>query len=113
MSLQNDENFLILDCGLCYAQLLSHVRLFAAQQTVACQVLLCMGYSRQEYWSGVPLPTPEDLPHPGIEPTSFVSPALAGRFFFLPLLPPRKPLDCGDGANSLKTLKGHSCVLFK
>ena len=40
-----------------------------------------MGFSRQEYWSGLPCPPPGDLPHPGIEPTSLMSPALAGRFF--------------------------------
>ena len=40
-----------------------------------------MGYSRQEYWSGVPFLPPRDLPHPGIEPTSLTSPALAGTFF--------------------------------
>ena len=40
-----------------------------------------MGFSRQEYWSGLPFPPPGDLPDPGIEPTSLMSPALAGRFF--------------------------------
>ena len=40
-----------------------------------------MGFSRQEYWSELPFPTPGDLPDPGIEPTSLISPALAGRFF--------------------------------
>ena len=40
-----------------------------------------MGFSRQEYWSGLPCPTPGDLPDPGIEPGSLESPALAGRFF--------------------------------
>ena len=39
------------------------------------------GFSRQEYWSGLPFPTPGDLPDPGIEPASPVSPALASRFF--------------------------------
>ena len=39
------------------------------------------GFSRQEYWSGFPDPPPGDLPDPGIEPTSFMSPALAGGFF--------------------------------
>ena len=39
------------------------------------------GFSRQEYWSGLPLPPPGDLPDPGIEPKSLMSPALAGRFF--------------------------------
>ena len=40
-----------------------------------------MEFSRQEYWSGLPFPTPGDLPNPGIEPASLVSPALAGEFF--------------------------------
>ena len=40
-----------------------------------------MGFSRQEYWSGLPCPSPGDLPDPGIEPLSLKSPELAGRFF--------------------------------
>ena len=40
-----------------------------------------MEFSRQEYWSGLPVPSPGDLSNPGIEPASLVSPALAGRFF--------------------------------
>jgi len=40
-----------------------------------------MGFSRQEYWRGLPCPLPGDLPDPEIEPTSLTSPALAGRFF--------------------------------
>ena len=40
-----------------------------------------MGFSRQEYQSGLPFPSPGDLPNPGIKPTSLMSPALAGRFF--------------------------------
>ena len=42
--------------------------------------LRTMGFPRQEYWSGLPFPPPGDLPDPGIEPTSSVSPALAGGF---------------------------------
>ena len=49
--------------------------------TVALQAPLSMGFSRQEYWSGLPFPSPEDLPDRGTEPVSLVSPALAGRFF--------------------------------
>ena len=49
---------------------LSHVRLFATPQTVAYQALQSMGFSRQEYWSGLPFPSPADLPNPGIEPRS-------------------------------------------
>ena len=49
--------------------------------------LLCpWGFSRQEYWSGLPFPPPGDLPNSGIEPTSSVSPALAGGFFTLSYL---------------------------
>ena len=42
----------------------------ATPQTVACQAPLSMGFSRQEYWSGLPFPSPEDLPNPGIKPGS-------------------------------------------
>ena len=51
-------------------QSLSRVRLCATPWTVAHQVPLSMGFSRQEYWSGVPFPFPGDLPDPGIEPGS-------------------------------------------
>ena len=59
----------------------SRVRLFETPWTVACQASLSMGFSRQEYCSGLPFPTPEDPPDPGIKPTSLTSPALASRFF--------------------------------
>ena len=49
---------------------LSRVRLFATPWTVAYQAPLSMGFSRQEYWSGLPFPSPGDLPDPGIEPWS-------------------------------------------
>ena len=49
--------------------------------TVARQAPLFMGFSRQEYWSRLPCPPPGHLPDPGIEPTSLMSPALAGGFF--------------------------------
>ena len=62
-------------------QVTSHVRHFATPWTVAQQAPLSMGFPRQEYWSGLPFPSPGDLPDPGIEPVSFISPALAGRFF--------------------------------
>ena len=42
---------------------------------------MSMGFSKQEYWSGLPFPSPGDLPDPGIKPTFSVSPALAGGFF--------------------------------
>ena len=59
----------------------SCVQPFVIPLTVAHHALLCMNFSRQEYWSGLPFPTPGDLPNPGIEPASLVSPALAGEFF--------------------------------
>ena len=49
---------------------LSRVRLFATRWTVAYQAPPSMGFSRQEYWSGLPFPSPGDLPDPGIEPGS-------------------------------------------
>ena len=70
-----------------HAESLSHARVFATPWTVALQVPLTMGFSRQEYWSGLPFPSPGDLPGPGIEP---VSPVLAGQFFTTaPLLKPQ------------------------
>ena len=48
----------------------SCVQLFVTLWTVACQAPLSMGFSRQEYWSGLPFPSPGDLPDPGIEPRS-------------------------------------------
>ena len=63
---------------------LSHVRLFVTPWTVANQAPLSMGFSRQEYWSGLPFPSPGDLPNAGIE---LGSPALqAGRFFICLML---------------------------
>ena len=49
---------------------LSRVRLFVTPWTVAYQASPSMGFSREEYWSGVPFPSPGDLPEPGIEPRS-------------------------------------------
>ena len=57
---------------------LGHVLLLMTPRTAACPVPLSMEFFRQEYWSGLPFPSPEDLPDPGIEPAS---PTLAGRFF--------------------------------
>ena len=61
-------------------KLLSRVRLFATPWTVAYQASLSMGFSRQKYWSGLPFPSPGDLPNPGIEPRS---PALEADAFNL------------------------------
>ena len=61
--------------------MLSCVQLFVTPGTVACHAPLSMGFSRQEYWSGLSFPSPGDLPDPGTESTSVESSALAGRFF--------------------------------
>ena len=84
-------------CGpmhLCVC-VLSWVRLFATPCAVAHQAPLSMGFLRQEYWSGLPFPTPGDLPNPGIKPTSLVFPALRGGFFTTAL--PGKPMKSGRG----------------
>ena len=65
-------------CVRMCAQSLNCIQLFVTPRTVARQAPLCMKFSRREYWSGLPFPSPGDLPNSGIEP---VSPALAGRFF--------------------------------
>ena len=64
----------MLSCFIC-------VQLFLTLWTIAHQAPLSMRFSRQEYWSGLPCPSPGDLPDPGIKPTSLTSPALAGRYF--------------------------------
>ena len=70
-------------------QSLSHVQLFATPLTVAHQAPVLVGFPRQEYFSGLPFPSPRDLPDPGIKLASPVSPALAGQFF--PAEPPGQP----------------------
>ena len=74
---------LLLSTCLCVhvsIRALSCVWLFATLWIAACRDPLSMEFSRQEYWSSFPFPTPEDLPDPGIKHTSLASPALAGRF---------------------------------
>ena len=72
---------------------------------VACQAPLSMRFLRQEYWSGLPLLPPGDLPDPGMEPMSLVSPAMAGRFFTTE--PPEKPSISpkGNSTSILHTFK--------
>ena len=64
-----------------HAQLFSGVRLIVTPWTVTCQVLLSMGFPRKEQGSGLPFPSPRDLPEPGIEPAPLMTPAVAGGFF--------------------------------
>ena len=60
----------VLLAGESEVKLLSHVRLFVTPWTIAHQALPSQGFSRQEYWSGLPFPSPGDLSDPGIEPRS-------------------------------------------
>ena len=71
--------------GFSSPQLLSCVQFFSTPWTVACQAPLSIGFARQEYWSGLPFPSPGNLPDSGIES---MSPAWAGMFF--PTEPPGK-----------------------
>ena len=77
-------------------QSLSRIRLFVIPWAVACQALCPLGFSRQEYWSGLPGLPPGDLPKPGIEPRS---PAL--QVISSPSEPPGKPKNTGLGSLSL------------
>ena len=78
----------------CMLSCFSCVWLFATLRTIVLQAPLFMGFSRQEYWSGLPCPPPGGLPDPEIKSTSLTSIAMAGGFvfffFFLSLGPPGK-----------------------
>ena len=87
-------------CECMDAQLLKHIRFFAAPWTVAHQAPLSMEFSRQEYWSGLPFPTPGDLPNPVIKP---VSPALTDGFFTI--APP------GKSTEEIKGIETFTCLL--
>ena len=89
----------IADVRLCCARLLSRVRLFVTPWTVPRQAPLSKGFSRQEWWSGLPFPPPRDLPNPGVEPGS---PALQADS--LPSEPLRKSKDTGMGNLSLQRI---------
>ena len=102
---------------------LNHVRLFATPRTVACWALLSMEFSRQEYWNGLPFPTPGNLPNPKTKSTSPVFLALAVGFFTT--VPPGKPscgviiIVCAWAAKSPQGCKesdmiestGHTCTI--
>ena len=81
-TLKERVDFMLYEFSAC---ILNCVQLFVTPWTVACQVSLSMGFPRQEYWSGLPLPSPGDLPDPAIEP---MSPELAGGLFTIE--PPQK-----------------------
>ena len=73
---------------------------FVTPCTVAYQAPLSMGFPRQEYWGGLPCPSPGDLPDPGVEPTS---PALAGGFFSTE--PPGKPENMNTYTLKMKKIR--------
>ena len=70
---------------MCLLSRFSHVQLFETPWIVARQAPLSMGFSKQEYWSGLTFPPPGSLPNPGIEPVVLKSPSLEGRFFMTSL----------------------------
>ena len=96
----------------CMCQLLSRIRLFVTPWTIACQAPLSMEFSSQEYHSGLPFPSPGDLPNPGIKPGS---PALqAGS---LPSEPPGTPqimikylLDYQKQSNCVKSITNRQMI---
>ena len=69
----------------------SHVQLIAIPWTLSHQAPLSVGLSKQECWSGLPFPPPGDLPDPGTDPVSLVSPVL--KTDSLPTVPPGKPMN--------------------
>ena len=98
-------------CVMWGAESLNCVRLFVTPWTVDHQAPLSMGFYRQEYWSGLPIPSPGALPNPGIEPAS---PAPAGRFFTteLPGKPQQIYIQLCNHHNQVSTPSHHkvSCV---
>ena len=85
---------------------LSHIRLFATPWMVAYEASLSMGFSWQEYWSGLPFPSPGDLPDPGIEPGS---PSLQADA--LPSEPPGKPQNNWDRIEQKQSELGNNSSL--
>ena len=84
----------------------SHVQLFVTPWAIACQALLPMEFSRQEYWSGLPFPPPGDLLNPRIDPAFHGFPALAGRVFTTE--PPEKPIVLRKTTKSM--IKNHKIM---
>ena len=79
----------VTGCSACLLSWFSHVWLFSTLWILACQTPLSVGFSRHEYWTGLPCPPPGNLPGPGIKPASLMSPAL--HVGSLPQALPRKP----------------------
>ena len=87
---------------------LSRVRLFATPQTVASQAPPSMGFSRQECWSGLPFPSPGDLPNPGIEPRS---PTLQA--YTLQSEPPGKPIISIDKPSNMNLITFETLLVLE
>ena len=87
----------------CVLSRFSSVQPFVTLWTVAYWVPLSLGFSGQEYWSGLSCTSPEDLPDPEIKPVSPTSPALSGRFFTTEL--PGKATECKHDHKSQKKKK--------
>ena len=100
------ENVVYVHWNTCCCAITKSCPTLCNPMDCTCQAPLSMGFSRQEYWSGLSFPPPEDLLDPWIEPTSPVSPALAGRFFTAE--PPEKPNCIAQGIifNTLYNLNG-------
>ena len=94
--------FIPLDSFVCYFVAQLCLTLCDPIWTIALQAPLSMGFSRPEYWSGLPCSPPGDLPNPGIEPESLTFLALAGRFF---TTLPCKPMLLTQVAPNLGPLK--------
>ena len=89
---------------------LSGVLLFVTPRTVAHQAPLSMGFSRREPWSGLPCPSPGDLPDPGMKPLSPAAPAVAGGF--CTTAPPGNPRVCQSVVThrwGRRAVRGHVC----
>ena len=89
----------------------SHVWLSETLWTVSRQASLSMGFSRQEYWGGLPCLPPGDLPDPRTEPTYLISPALAGGFFTP--VPPGSPWGSWKWKISVPSVQSSSHVRWK
>ena len=93
--------------------MLSHVQLYATPWTIGCQAPLSMEFSRQEYWSGLPFPTPGDFSNPVIKPTSLVSPVLAAGLFTTAL--PGKPINwtkCSNQKTLTEYIQKHDSYIY-
>ena len=98
-----------LQCTMCLCSA-ARVWLFVAPWTVTRQAPLSMEPPRQEYWSGLPLPTPGALPDSGVEPTSLEFPVLAGGFFTTG--PPEKSTVCLIPHISIMYIISHASVMY-